>query len=59
VSSGHYTWRAAARGLPLLVSGSSPVREIAAPRRRVIGDLRDTAQVLALNLLPPTPTPIR
>jgi circadian clock protein KaiB len=33
------------------------VREAPAPRRRVTGDLRDTAQVLAaLNLVPPTPT---
>ena len=34
------------------------VREAPAPRRRVTGDLRDTAQVLAaLNLFPPTPAP--
>lgn len=35
------------------------VREAPAPRRRVTGDLRDTAQVLAaLNLTPTTPAPI-
>lgn len=34
------------------------VREAPAPRRRVTGDLRDTAQVLAaLHLFPATPTP--
>jgi circadian clock protein KaiB len=34
------------------------VREAPAPRRRVTGDLRDTAQVLAaLNLFPSTPSP--
>jgi circadian clock protein KaiB len=34
------------------------VREAPAPRRRVTGDLRDTAQVLAaLNLFPAHPTP--
>ena len=33
------------------------VREAPAPRRRVTGDLRDTAQVLAaLNLFPGSPT---
>jgi circadian clock protein KaiB len=36
------------------------VRDGPAPRRRVTGDLRDTAQVLAaLNLFPTTPPPIR
>ena len=34
------------------------VREAPAPRRRVTGDLRDVAQVLAaLSLVPPTPQP--